>query len=430
MQALFGRFDTNLQVTGMTAGEPLQCVRIYLNERDSAEGQPLYLTVLDRLRREGASGATALRGIAGFGAGHRLRTAGIADFSQQTPIIIEWLDRAERVARVLPALDELLGEALITIEDIRAYRAALRSSGPFGSRSVADVARGDITTVAPDMSLAAAFDRLARSRQPLLAVVDDQRLAGVIAPEDADRFGVMPLEALAELDDAERSAALARLAARPVRDAMREPRTIYIESPLAHTVNLLVEWGLDALPVTDNEGRLAGVFGIEQALRAALDGDRSSLHVRHAEPPPPVSLIMQMLVPTASASADAAVVLLQLIQSATRTVVLVNGFYPTGAISVPEATRRVREPLRSAWIAALLGDRSPLAALAASSASGMTAEDLSAAPALIASHASEYDAIRTLLEGEKQYLVVVDSEGRLAGMVTRRGLLRALAQEG
>lgn len=214
MQALFGRFDTNSQVTGMTAGEPLQCVRIYLNERDSAEGQPLYLTVLDRLRREGASGATALRGIAGFGAGHRLRTAGIADFSQQTPIIIEWLDRAERVARVLPALDELLGEALITIEDIRAYRAALRSSGPFGSRSVADVARGDITTVAPDMSLAAAFDRLARSRQPLLAVVDDQRLAGVIAPEDADRFGMMPLEALAELDDAERSAALARLAAR------------------------------------------------------------------------------------------------------------------------------------------------------------------------------------------------------------------------
>lgn len=413
----------------MTAGEPLQCVRIYLSERDSAEGQPLYLIVLDRLRREGASGATVLRGIAGFGAGHRLRTAGIADFSQQTPIIIEWLDRAERVTRVLPALDELLGEALITIEDIRAYRAALRSSGPFGSRSIADVARGDITTVSPDMPLATAIDRLARSRQPLLAVVDGQRLAGVILPEDADRFGTAPLDALAEFDDGERAAALARLAARPVRDAMREPRTIYIESPLAHTVNLLVEWGLDALPVTDNEGRLAGVFGVEQALRAALDGRQSSIHVRNAEPPP-VSLIMQMLVPTASANADGAAVLLQMLQSPAQTVVLVNGFYPTGAISIPEATRRVREPLRSAWIAALLGDRSSLAALAAASASGMTAQDLSAAPALISSHASEYDAIRALLEGAEQRLVVVDSEGRLAGMVTRRGLLRALAQEG
>lgn len=228
--------------------------------------------------------------------------------------------------------------------------------------------------VPPEMPLAAAFDRLARSRQPLLAVVDGQRLAGVVMPEDASRFGAMPLEALAELNDVERVAALARVAARSVRDAMREPRTIYIKSPLAHTVNLLVEWGLDALPVTDSEGRLAGVFGVEQALRAALDSGSSSGYVRNAEPPPPVSLIMQMLVPTASASADAAAVLLQMLQSATQTVVLVNGFYPTGAISIPEATQRVREPLRSAWIAALLGDQSPLAALAASSASGMTAE--------------------------------------------------------
>ncbi|MCS6839194.1 MAG: DUF190 domain-containing protein [Roseiflexaceae bacterium] len=414
----------------MTAGEPLQRVRIYLSERDSAEGQPLYLVALDRLRREGASGATALRGIAGFGAGQRLRTAGIADFGQQAPVIIEWLDRAERVARVLPALDELLGDALITIEDIRAYRAALRSSGPFGSRSIADVARGDITTVSPEMSLAAAFDQLARSRQPLLAVVDGQRLAGVVMPEDARRFGAIPLEALAELDDVERAAVLARVAAHSVRNAMREPRTIYIESPLAHTVNLLVEWGLDALPVTDSEGRLAGVFGIEQALRAALDGEMSSIHVRNAEPPPPVSLIMQMLVPTASASADAAAVLLQVLQSAAQTVVLVNGFYPTGVVSISEATRRVRGPLRSAWIAALLGDQSALAAMAASSASGITAENLASAPALIASRASEYDAIRAMLDGEKQHLVVVDSEGRLAGMVTRRGLLRALAQEG
>ena len=414
----------------MTAGEPLQRVRIYLSERDSAEGQPLYLIALDRLRREGASGATALRGIAGFGAGHRLRTAGIADFNQQTPVIIEWLDRAERVARVLPVLDEVLGDALITIEDIRAYRAALRSSGPFGSRSIADVARGDITTVPPEMPLAAALDRLARSRQPLLAVVDGLRLVGVVMPDDVGRFGAVPLEALAELDDAERSAALARVSARSVRDALREPRTIYIESPLAHTVNLLVEWGLDALPVTDNEGRLAGVFGVEQALRAALDGAHSSIHVRNADPPPPVSLIMQMLVPTASANADAAAVLLQMLQSATQTVVLVNGFYPTGALSIPEATRRVREPLRSAWITALLGDRSPLIALAAASASGMTAGELAAEPALIASRASEYDAVRALIEGGKQHLIVVDSEGRLAGLVTRRGLLRALAQEG
>ena len=53
----------------MSGTESIQRVRIYLNERDQAESQPLYLATLERLRREGATGATALRGIAGFGAG-------------------------------------------------------------------------------------------------------------------------------------------------------------------------------------------------------------------------------------------------------------------------------------------------------------------------------------------------------------------------
>ena len=59
----------------MTTHDPVQRVRIYLSERDTIAGQPLYLAAMERLRREGATGATAIRGVAGFGASHRLRTA-------------------------------------------------------------------------------------------------------------------------------------------------------------------------------------------------------------------------------------------------------------------------------------------------------------------------------------------------------------------
>lgn len=414
----------------MTAGEPIQRLRIYLSERDMAEGQPLYLVALERLRREGASGATALRGVAGFGAGHRLRTAGMADLNQTAPIVIEWLDRADRIARVLPTLDTLLGDALITIEEIRAYRAALRSSGPFGGRAVADVARGEVLTIAPSELLADAFERLARSRQPLLAIVDGDRLVGVVTPDDAARFGAPPLDVLAELDGDERAAALARVPARPLVNVFGEPRTIYIESSVAHTVNMLVEWGLDALPVIDRQGKAAGVFGIEQALWAALDAGRSSEHVRQAEPPPPVSLIMQMLVPTVPSRTDAATALAQLLRTPSRLLVLVDGVRPTGLLSQAGATRQLRAPLRAAWLAALAGDGAPLATLAESATTGMSAMELTAPDVpLIEARASEYDAIRTLLEGSHQQLVVVDDEGRLAGLVTRRGLLRALAQE-
>src|SRR5689334_20845445 len=102
--------------------EPIQRVRIYLSERDKSAGQPLYLVTLELLQREGATGATVTRGIAGFGAGHRLGAAGAADLGPAAPIIIEWIDRDERIARVLPLLDELLPEALITVEDLRVYR--------------------------------------------------------------------------------------------------------------------------------------------------------------------------------------------------------------------------------------------------------------------------------------------------------------------
>ena len=57
----------------MSHSEIVKRVRVYLNERDMAEGQPLYQAALDQLSRAGATGATALRGVAGFGAGQRLR---------------------------------------------------------------------------------------------------------------------------------------------------------------------------------------------------------------------------------------------------------------------------------------------------------------------------------------------------------------------
>src|SRR6476619_4288885 len=136
----------------MAGTEPIERVRIYLNERDQAENQPLYLAVLELLLREGATGATVLRGIAGFGAGSRLRTSGIADFTP-APILIEWVDRAERVARVLPMLDDLLPNALITIEDLRAYRAVLRTGGPFGDRTVGQMMARAVATTTRDMPL-------------------------------------------------------------------------------------------------------------------------------------------------------------------------------------------------------------------------------------------------------------------------------------
>ena len=67
-------------------------VTIYASEGDHYRGKPLYLALLEMLRREGASGATATRGLASFGAHSRLHTASLTDLSAALPIIIEWVD--------------------------------------------------------------------------------------------------------------------------------------------------------------------------------------------------------------------------------------------------------------------------------------------------------------------------------------------------
>ncbi|HWQ15043.1 MAG TPA: DUF190 domain-containing protein, partial [Roseiflexaceae bacterium] len=199
----------------MTAAtEHVQRVRIYLSERDTAQGQPLYLLTLERLRREGATGATAVRGIAGFGAGRRTRTAGLAELSQAAPIVIEWVDRADRVARVLPALDDLLPEALITVEDLRVYRAVLRSGGPFGGRSVGEALLRGAAAVPPSTPLAAAAVQLVASRQPLLPLVDAAgQVVGALDAVLLERLGAPP-RLLAALPQQERADLLAALPAR------------------------------------------------------------------------------------------------------------------------------------------------------------------------------------------------------------------------
>jgi PII-like signaling protein/predicted transcriptional regulator len=413
----------------MTATEPVQRVRIYLNERDTADGQPLYLVTLERLRREGATGASAIRGIAGFGAGRRL--GGMAELSQSVPIVVEWVDRPDRVARVLPALDDLLPEALITIEELRVYRAVLRSAGMFGGRSVGETLDRNARGAPPEASLTEAIEFLVRARQPLLPVLAaDGRVSGVLGDAELARYGAPALRVLATLPAADRAALLAPLPAVTVGEAASpDPRTIYVETTIAQTVSVLLEWGLDALPASDRDGRFAGLFGTEQALRAAVASEPApSGNIRSADPPPPVSLIMQMLVPTVTPANPLSATLTLLLAAPGGVLVVVNGWSPQGLLDAAQVAAQLPDTARIAWFEALR-TRTPPPAEALEAAAALTAGDLARTPPpLIRTRDTQNDAIRMMLDGTHEQLVAVDDEGRLAGLVTRRGLLRAVAQ--
>ena len=92
-------------------------VRIYIGESDQYHGQALYNAIVARMKAEGIAGATVTRGIEGFGANSRIHTAAILRLSDDLPVQIEVVDTEERIRKVLPILDEMVTEGLITMHD-------------------------------------------------------------------------------------------------------------------------------------------------------------------------------------------------------------------------------------------------------------------------------------------------------------------------
>lgn len=100
-------------------------LRVFVGESDKLGKKPLYQAIVEMLREQGVAGATVLRGVEGFGAHSRLHTARILRLSEDLPMVIECVDRSDRIDRVLPRLDEMVDEGLVTVErvEVISYRA-------------------------------------------------------------------------------------------------------------------------------------------------------------------------------------------------------------------------------------------------------------------------------------------------------------------
>jgi PII-like signaling protein len=103
-------------------------MRIHIGESDKWHGKPLHETIVEMLRRDGFSGATVLRGVAGYGGTSIYHTDKLLRLSQDLPLIVEVVEDAERIEKILPRLDEMVDGGLITLEKVRVilYRAATK----------------------------------------------------------------------------------------------------------------------------------------------------------------------------------------------------------------------------------------------------------------------------------------------------------------
>ena len=69
---------------------------------------------------ESPSGTSVGHGMfVGYGASSRIHTAKILRLSEDLPVVVEIVDSVEKIATLLPFIDEMVEEGLVTLEDIR-----------------------------------------------------------------------------------------------------------------------------------------------------------------------------------------------------------------------------------------------------------------------------------------------------------------------
>ena len=99
-------------------------MRIFIGEKKKHRHKPLYQAIVEMLQKEKLAGATVLRGITGFGVKSHLRSANLLALSQDLPMVVECVDTRENIDRILPKIDEMVGEGLVTLEKVEVILCA------------------------------------------------------------------------------------------------------------------------------------------------------------------------------------------------------------------------------------------------------------------------------------------------------------------
>ena len=108
----------------MTTGKAKQ-LTIYLGETDQYQYRALYMAIIEWLRAEKVAGATATRGIAGFGASSHLHTANILRLSMDMPITITVVDTPQTIDSIIEPLGAMAPHAMFTVHEVEVVRPAV-----------------------------------------------------------------------------------------------------------------------------------------------------------------------------------------------------------------------------------------------------------------------------------------------------------------
>ncbi|MEO6923993.1 MAG: DUF190 domain-containing protein, partial [Bryocella sp.] len=102
-------------------------VSIYVSEGSTHHGFATASAILDFLFYRGVSGATVLKGVAGFGADHHLHSTSTVEISDHLPVKVEFIETPETVDKLIGKLQELAGSGMIEVQETTIVKAGTPS---------------------------------------------------------------------------------------------------------------------------------------------------------------------------------------------------------------------------------------------------------------------------------------------------------------
>ncbi len=100
----------------MTVNQDGVLLRVFIGEADQHNGRPLYEEIVQTAKSLQLAGATVLRGSEGFGAHSVVHESKLLEMSRDLPVIVELVDTADKIKLLLPALEAMVREGMITME--------------------------------------------------------------------------------------------------------------------------------------------------------------------------------------------------------------------------------------------------------------------------------------------------------------------------
>jgi len=358
------------------------------------------------------------------------------------PIVIDWVDTAERVAQLLPRVRERVQRGLITVEDTEvAYFCPTPVRDVPAGLKAGDVMSRDVVSVGRDTPVRAAVEQMVGQTYRALPVLEGGRPVGLITNTDLLLRGGLTIrvDLLPSLEKPDLKAELEQLskAARTAADVMTpNPLTVGEATPLTKVAELMAARRFKRLPVVDERGALVGMVSRVDVLRTAartFEAPESGPGDLGLAADAPIGRAMRRDVPTVFLETPLPQVVQAVISTRlNRCVVVDHERRVLGKVTDVEVLERVTPAMRPSTLRSLMhrvpfAHPNPHEREIEQHAAARSAKDLMVPVAFVVGEGRPLrEAITAMLPGKHKILAVVDLERRLLGILDRADLLHGL----